>query len=220
MLESGGGGGWGNPAERDPDAAAADREDGFVTGLETPARSSGTVIETARLRLRCLRDDESAMLVSLVGDWEVARWLAAVPHPYGEADARAWIGLVRHDHAIGRPQRFAIALKESDRLIGGVGLDGSPGDGSNEPALGYWLGQPYWRNGYAREAVAAVIDYGFRSLGLATIRAYTDPGNTASQQVLLGCGLKYVGEIELVEPTRHGARRAPLFRLARRDLSG
>jgi [ribosomal protein S5]-alanine N-acetyltransferase len=109
----------------------------------------------------------------------------------------------------GQPRRFAIALKETGRLTGGAGLDGSTGDDSEEPALGYWLGQPHWRNGYAREAVAAIIDYGLRNLGMATIRAYTDPSKLASQKVLLHCGLKPVGQIELTKPTRHGAQRAP-----------
>jgi RimJ/RimL family protein N-acetyltransferase len=86
--------------------------------------------------------------------------------------------------------------------------------GSEEPALGYWLGQPYWGNGYAREAVAAMVDYGLRTLGMATIRAYTDPSNLTSQKVLLRCGLEQVGEIELIRPTRNGARRAPLFRIS------
>ena len=81
--------------------------------------------------------------------------------------------------------------------------------------IGYWIGQPYWRNGYAREAVAALINYGFRTLGFATIRAYTDPANLRSQKVLLHCGLKWVSDIALLEPTRNGARRAPLFRIAR-----
>jgi RimJ/RimL family protein N-acetyltransferase len=137
-----------------------------------------------------------------------------MPHPYTEADGREWIARVQQDHSTDNPRRFAIALKEADRLIGGVGLDGSTGDGSDEPALGYWLGQSYWGNGYAREAVAAVIDYGLRTLGMATIRAYTDPSNLASQRVLLGCGLTEAGEIELIKPTRHGARRAPLFRIS------
>jgi RimJ/RimL family protein N-acetyltransferase len=95
------------------------------------------VIETARLRLRSLREDDLADLVSLINNWEVARWVSTVPHPYTDANGREWIALVQQDHATGRPQRFAIALKESDRLIGGVGLDGSRGDGSDEPALGY-----------------------------------------------------------------------------------
>jgi ribosomal-protein-alanine N-acetyltransferase len=164
--------------------------------------------------MRSLSARDLVDLVSLINNWEVARWVSSVPYPYTETDGREWIGRVREDHATGQPRRFAIALKEADRLIGGVGLDGSTGDGSEEPALGYWLGQPHWGNGYAREAVAAIIDYGLRTLGMATIRAYTDPTNLASQRVLLSCGLKRVGEIELIEPTRHGARRAPLFRVS------
>jgi len=114
----------------------------------------------------------------------------------------------------GLPRRFAIALKETGRLTGGAGLDGSTGDDSEEPALGYCLGQPHWRNGYAREAVAAIIDYGLRNLGMETIRAYTDPSNLASQKVLLHYDLHKIGEIELIKPTRNGARRAPLFRIS------
>jgi len=174
------------------------------------------VIETGRLRMRSLCSGDLADLVTLAGNWEVARWLATMPHPYTEADGREWIARVQHDHTSGRPRRFAIAFKETDRLIGGVGLDGSTGDESDEPALGYWVGEPYWGNGYAGEAVAAVIDYGLRTLGMTTIRAYTDPRNLASQRVLLRCGLKQVGEIELIRPTRNGARRAPLFRTLQR----
>jgi 8-oxo-dGTP diphosphatase len=175
------------------------------------------VIETGRLRMRSLYDGDLIDLVTLAGNWQVARWLATMPHPYTEADGREWIARVQQDHATSRPRRFAIASKETDRLIGGVGVDGSTGDESEEPALGYWLGQPYWGNGYAREAVAAVIDYGLRTLGMATIRAYTDPSNLASQRVLLHCGLVQFGEIELIRPTRNGARRAPLFRISRRQ---
>jgi RimJ/RimL family protein N-acetyltransferase len=181
---------------------------------------SGVAIETVRLRLRSLRDDDLRELVGLIGNWEVARWVSSVPHPYSEADGREWIAIVRQDHANGRPRRFAIALKETDRVIGGVGLDGSAGDESDEPSLGYWLGQRYWGKGYGREAVAAVIDYGLQTLGVESIRAYTDPSNAASQRVLLHCGLVNVGEIELIRPTRHGARRAPLFRISSADPLG
>jgi RimJ/RimL family protein N-acetyltransferase len=183
------------------------------------AGAPGIVSETGRLRMRSLRDGDLGDLVGLINNWEVARWVSSVPYPYTEVDGREWIARVQQDHATGRPRRFAIALNETDRLIGGVGLDGSPGDESEEPALGYWLGEPHWGNGYARESVAAVIDYGLRTLGIETIRAYTDPSNLASQKVLLRCGLKKIGEIDLVRPTRLGARRAPLFRISQRELS-
>ncbi|MBV9584984.1 MAG: GNAT family N-acetyltransferase, partial [Alphaproteobacteria bacterium] len=171
---------------------------------------TSTVIETARLRLRPLRDADLADLVRLIGNWEVARWVANVPHPYTDANGRAWVALVREDHATGRPQRFAIASKDTDKLIGGIGLDGDRGADTDEAALGYWLGQPYWGRDYAREAAAGLLDYGFRTLGLKTVRAYTDPANTASQKVLQSCGLTYVGDIDLLKPTRNGAHRAPL----------
>jgi RimJ/RimL family protein N-acetyltransferase len=90
---------------------------------------------------------------------------------------------------------------------------------SEEPALGYWLGQPYWSDGYGREAIAAIIDYRYRTLGIETIRACTDPSNAPSQRVLLHCGLKNAGEIELTKPTRHRARRAPLFHITRKNLA-
>jgi ribosomal-protein-alanine N-acetyltransferase len=174
-------------------------------------------LDTARLRLRAHRDGDLAELVTLAGVWEVASWLTKLPHPYTDDHGRDWIAHVRQAHAAGNPRKFAIALKETDRLIGGVGLDGSSGDDSEEPSLGYWLGPPYWARGYAREAVSAVIDYGFRTLQLETIRALTDPDNTASQRVLLACGLRKIAEIDLVEPMRSGARRAPLFRITRHD---
>jgi len=70
-----------------------------------------------------------------------------------------------------------------------------------------------------REAVAAIIDYGYRTLGIETICAYTDPSNAPSRRVLLHCGLKTAGEIELTKPTRNGAPRAPLFRITSEDLA-
>ena len=67
------------------------------------------------------------------------------------------------------------------------------------------LASPIWRRGYAREAVAALLDYGFRTLGIETIRAYTDPANAASLKVLRSCGLAYVGDIDLLKPPRNAA---------------
>ena len=84
------------------------------------AGPTGGVVETPRLRIRNLRDDDLTDLVALIDNWEVARWVSAVPNPYTEADGRRWIALVRQDHATGRPRRFAIALKMTDRLIGGL----------------------------------------------------------------------------------------------------
>jgi ribosomal-protein-alanine N-acetyltransferase len=182
-----------------------------MTELPSTKPQASVVIKTSRLRLRSYRDDDLTDIVVLAGNWQVARWLSHLPHPYSEVDGREWIARVKQQHEAGRPRSFAIALKESDRLIGGAGIDGTTISGGDAEELGYWIGEPYWGRGYGREAVAAIIDYGFRVLGLQTIEAYTDPSNAPSQKVLLACGLQKAGEIELVKPTRHGALRAPLF---------
>ncbi len=171
------------------------------------------IIETARLRLRPFRDADLDDLVTMADDWDVARWLAAMPHPYTQAIGRDWIAHVQSDHAAGRPLSFAIALKDDDRLIGGGGLDGRNAAAAAEPALGYWLGRDFWGQGYAREAVSALVRYGFDVLGLPSISASTDPANAASQKVLAATGLIRVGEIELRTPTHSGATRVPIFRV-------
>ena len=97
-------------------------------------------------------------LIALADNWRVARWLIHLAHPYSEANGREWIARVRQAHEGGRPREFAVALKDSDRLIGYVGIDGSNiGDSQGAAELGYWLGEPFWGKGYAREAVAAII---------------------------------------------------------------
>ena len=112
--------------------------------MGTEQNGQGVVIETRRLRLRSYRETDLLQLVSLINNWEVVHWVSMVPHPYTEAHGREWIASVQAEHARGKSRRFAVALKNTDCVVGGVGLDGSPGDDSPETALGYWLGQPYW----------------------------------------------------------------------------
>jgi [ribosomal protein S5]-alanine N-acetyltransferase len=113
----------------------------------------------------------------LIDSWEVDRGTSSVPYPYTEADGRTWIALVQQDHATGLPRSFTVALKKTDRVIGGVGLDGSAGDEKRRARARLLGGPALLGNGYGREAVAAIIDYGFRILGIVTIRVYTDPSN-------------------------------------------
>ena len=181
--------------------------------------SSGVVMETERLRLHPYKDGDLRALVTWAGDWEVASWLTNVPHLYSDELGRAWIAHVRQDHASGRPQSFAVALQDNDRLIGNCGLDGGLGGVHRDEhvALGYWFGRPHWGRGYAREAARAVVAYGFDVLKVDVIEATTHPDKVASQRVLLACDLIEVGEIELATPMRRGGRHCPLFRLTRQD---
>ena len=62
-----------------------------------------------------------ANLIALAGNWEVARWLITLAHPYSAADGQS-NGLHAYGNEAGHPGAFTVASKESDQLI--VGIDG------------------------------------------------------------------------------------------------
>jgi RimJ/RimL family protein N-acetyltransferase len=85
-------------------------------------------------------------------------------------------------------------------FIGWCGLKNRPE--LNEIDLGYRFARSSWGKGYATEAAAACIKYGFEKLNLVRIVGRALPGNLASMRVLEKCGMKYVSE-EIVEGLLH-----------------
>jgi ribosomal-protein-alanine N-acetyltransferase len=59
--------------------------------------------------------------------------------------------------------------------------------------LGYWVGAPYARQGYMREAIEAVVHHAFTAMGLSRVEAACLPENVASRGVLERAGFKYEG---------------------------
>ena len=55
-------------------------------------------------------------------------------------------------------------LREGERLRGGIGLLAN--HDHNHAEIGYWIGVPFWGNGYCTEAVREVLKYGFDNLKL------------------------------------------------------
>jgi len=145
-------------------------------------------INTERLTLRAYELADIAELVPLIGAREVAANLARVPYPYTEQDARNFIGSSK---ATPEEARFAIVLPRDKHLIGGIGLRSNPTHPRAE--LGYWLGAPFWGQGYATEAARAVLQYGFHTLGLHRISASVFRGNDVSAKVLRKIGMQYEG---------------------------
>jgi RimJ/RimL family protein N-acetyltransferase len=147
------------------------------------------VLTTERLVLRPYEPSDVEPLVRLAGAREVAATTLRIPHPYTEADARNFIAAClasTEDEA-----RFAIILRTDGQFCGGIGLRL---DGAHYHAeLGYWLGVPFWGQGYATEAARAVLDYGFDVLNLHRIYANHVAYNVASGRVLRKIGMRYEG---------------------------
>ena len=138
-------------------------------------------LATERLLLRPQGEGDIPSLVSLLNDYEVAKNLARVPHPYTEDDAKGFLARGAEDRAKGVAYPFALIVKAEDALIGGCGLR-LQDDGIFE--IGYWLGRPYWGRGYASEGARRVAAFAFRELKAATLSAGWFHDNPASGRVL------------------------------------
>lgn len=148
-------------------------------------------LATERLLLRPFTSDDAALVQKLAGDKRVAEMTTKIPHPYPDGVAEAWISGLDESWNKGTLATFAVTLRSSDQLIGAVSLM-NISNGAAE--VGYWIGVPYWNQGYCTEAVDALIGFGITSCELNCVRAFHLTHNPASGKVLKKAGLRKVGK--------------------------
>lgn len=172
-------------------------------------------LETERLRLRGLEVKDAPKVRSYAGDWDVARFLADVPYPYPEGLAERWIRMTRDKLRQGDDYTLAVARPADDALMGTVQL--KIGDYAKGAEVGYWLGRPYWGQGYATEAVRRLVLLAFNRLGLHRVWAAALVENRASERVLEKAGMRSQGVGEYNFPARGGMRQVNYFALTREE---
>lgn len=156
---------------------------------ELPGRefreASIPVLETKRLALRAPQLEDAKTVAMLANDRRIAENTARIPHPYNVSDAEGFISGV---NKAGGEVAFLITLRD-ETIIGACGVATL----EDAPEVGYWLGAPYWGQGYATEALHAVIDYAFADLDHAALHAGARVTNPASRRVLEKCGFQWTG---------------------------
>jgi RimJ/RimL family protein N-acetyltransferase len=154
--------------------------------------SATPTLQTARLLLGAFEPADGPELQRLAGAREIADTTVAIPHPYDLDHATAWIGHQRRESVRGRTTNFAIRLLPGAVLIGCAGLRDIDRE-HLQAELGFWIGLEWWGQGYASEAAAEVIRFGFEQLGLNRICAHHMARNPAAGQVLLHVGMHREG---------------------------
>ena len=149
--------------------------------------STQPTLETARLRLRPYTEADIPELLPLIGTREVAATTLRITHPYTEQDAKAFLQSAKDPDKLW----LAITLRSDARQIGGIGLRVE--NHHQHAELGYWLGVPFWGNGYATEAATEMVRYGFHTLGLNRIFASHFKHNPTSGHVLKKIGMQHEG---------------------------
>lgn len=157
-----------------------------------PPPSLGHPLLSQRLKLRPLGADDVAALTALTDHLEVTRYTAVLPLPFTQAAAQDFIAQTDRARAQGRGLALGVERTLDGRLIGCIGWGPSTVDAANAE-LGYWFASDCWNQGYATEALARLIRYGFDVCAIAHFEAATHPQNPASRRVLEKLGFSPAG---------------------------
>ncbi|MCO1594847.1 GNAT family N-acetyltransferase [Micromonospora sp. RHAY321] len=150
------------------------------------------VLRTDRLSLRRLRDDDLDALATMNADPEVMRYIMDGSVRDREQSA---LGLrkVIHDWDARGFGLFAVELRETGEVAGWVGLAVPEFLPEVLPAveIGWRLDQRFWGHGYAAEAAAEVLRFGFEDRDLDRIISIRHVDNARSARVMEKLGISY-----------------------------
>ena len=127
-------------------------------------------------------------MVVWLGDFNVSRNMSRVPHPYHEEDAEMFVAGMGPQRE-GRQYCFSVLRKSDGMFLGGAGLQEQGGT----LEFGYWLGTPFWGQGFATEAAYRLVSFAFEELGEERVHAGWFYDNPASGHVLAKLGARHNG---------------------------
>ena len=154
-------------------------------------------LRSPRLGFRCWRDTDLPLAINLWGDPTVTRYISARGYTLREVQIRLQLEIdAQIAHGI---QYWPIFLLASDEHVGCCGL--RPRESEPEiPELGVHVVSRHWRQGYAFEAAARVIEHAFADLRVRALFAGHNPENVPSQGLLMKLGFVHTHD-EFYAPT-------------------
>ncbi|HEX9676898.1 MAG TPA: GNAT family N-acetyltransferase [Anaerolineales bacterium] len=153
-------------------------------------------LTTDRLRLRAFRSGDAEEVMRLAGARQVADTTLHIPHPYSLEDALDWITSQDIAWDRGDAANFAIERQEDGQLLGAVGIHLNREHEYAE--MGYWIGVPYWNQGYCTEAGERALEFAFEKLEMNRVQARHFSRNPASGRVMQKLGMQPEGTLRQV----------------------
>lgn len=146
-----------------------------------------TRLETDRLVLTALREDDFPALVALYRKPSVMRYI--VPGGRAEPESRAILArMIEQGRRLGFDGDFVVRTREGCAVIGTALLIERTAGASIE--LGYAIDEPFWGKGYAFEASRALVRHAFETLRLGRLTAVVVEDNEPSVRVLRKLGMR------------------------------
>lgn len=142
------------------------------------------VIKSNRLILRPLETTDADDFARLANHWDICRMTGTFPYPFPKLSVEGLIDIFIARAATGRA--FHWAILDNHQFIGVLGLFRTKAGWD----VGYWLGEPFWGQGYAGEALKALLDHLCQTDPEIEISACVFTDNPASAKVLTRAGFK------------------------------
>jgi len=146
-----------------------------------------STLKTERLTLKPLSAGDLPALVPLLNDYDVAKNLTHVAHPYSMALGREWVATSEQRWQSGDGCNWSVYRGDTFTGICTIGRQ------HGRFNLGYWYGKPHWGQGYATEAGARAVRYAFEELGETALVSGFYADNPASGRVLEKLGFEPAG---------------------------
>lgn len=168
------------------------------------------VLHGNRIRLRPFTDADIPRIVEACSDPRTRHWLSALPDPYTEESARAYLDSRVVLESGGQAVTWCIADADTDVLLGNIAVfdleDEAPCDGE----IGYWSHPDARGAGIMTEAVDLLVKHAFTAsvaggLGLHRLQILTGAGNSASEHIARAAGFVEVGRERRAERLRDGS---------------
>ncbi|HZH75696.1 MAG TPA: GNAT family N-acetyltransferase [Archangium sp.] len=157
-----------------------------------------------RLLIRAWQESDAEAFYELTQDEGFNLYPINVYRQKSLDTAREWLRKVKG--------KFAVLEKDSSELIGMGGLTPWTWEGEELVDITYRLRESAWGKGYGWELAQALVQHGFRELGLEQITATITPDNVASKKIAEKLGMTFDRHILLLGvPTE-------LYRLRRTSL--
>jgi RimJ/RimL family protein N-acetyltransferase len=176
------------------------------------------VIQTARLRLRPLAMGDAAPTAALMSP-QIARWTGSWRGDPSIKDVAERLESALERNRLGLAFDRAITLGADGALMGWIGVRKTQAE-SRRGALGYWIGEAFFGQGYTREATRAFLPLAWAALDVDVVEAAAQAANTASIAVLKGLGMRPLGQRMEFAPARGAADLCEAFEIERPTSAG
>lgn len=149
------------------------------------------MLKTERLILREMIKEDFAALYEIFSNSEVMRYY---PAPLDKEKTENWILRNQKRYKEDGFGLWSVILKEENRVIGDCGITLQNIHGQMLPEVGYRIHPDYQKRGYASEAAAACLAYGFDELGFEKMFSYMKYTNVPSMKTAMKNGFYEIEE--------------------------